>query len=618
MGRVLLNIVIISASLSAARASYPGNHSCPCLNKGFGGVLSPSNGTDCVDVTRNDGETYCHPPDYGKNCSAWDENLQPYCDSSDDGPLPTFCTTSWCYVDADTCFDSYFLYAQTAFSSDLFYSYSTCGNEDTWTQEIFSKELEGTTLRVGVPALYYPDHYKLTSNGSIIYWNLNIYAGEGDFTGIYIDYIEKIADAGGFELEYLPVSTGGIVDAGWDSWSGCINDLSRGLLDICIGNFWETAARRSVATFTTPILDDEFYLLVPKLTVDSSFFSQDQLGKVFGPFENNLWYALTLITFGMGFFHATMGREGVSNVKSARNTCLSVEDSILEILSGSVEKESNNLAQRVLAITWAFLIMVALASYTANLAAILSHTAKVHAYSNIEDCISKNCRVCYPSQSVVLKTRIEELYPKLHNYKQMSYADMAEALKDGDCEAAMVSALDWSLNVDYWGDCDGEFVGNNVLSFNTGFPVSSDVNPAISHLALHDLHYQGFTETLRPYVPSQSCDPSAAKSDDSDEADLQLKIGSFATPFLLVFSAMLFAIGCKVIEVARRGSAKEGEMSELKHEEEVPGKPPLPHNIQVLLKKSMEDIARCCLSELGSSQATRDPASEDYEYDVEI
>lgn len=104
--------------------SQTANSNCPCLNSGadFGvtGALTPGIG----------GKRYNYGSSYGfASCAAHDSGKAPFCTGTSEDPM--FCSESWCYVDPELC-STGLPPAQSAYFKDLFYSYSTCGSENTF------------------------------------------------------------------------------------------------------------------------------------------------------------------------------------------------------------------------------------------------------------------------------------------------------------------------------------------------------------------------------------------------------------------------------------------------------------------------------------------------------
>jgi hypothetical protein len=108
-----------------------GNKDCPCIAiDGVEGVnLFPWNKT----------YTNKYPADAGGSCKPWDKDLSPGCrDGEDPDGKNTWCANSWCYVDPCNCNletpPKLSLAGGAKFQGkSLFFSYSTCGSEDSWT-----------------------------------------------------------------------------------------------------------------------------------------------------------------------------------------------------------------------------------------------------------------------------------------------------------------------------------------------------------------------------------------------------------------------------------------------------------------------------------------------------
>ena len=72
-------------------------------------------------------------------------------------------------------------------------------------------------------------------------------------------------------------------------------------------NFWPTAARRLIASFTGPLYTDDFYLIVPRIRSSQSFI--DALAQPFRPFTAGLW-VLIFAVFGLVGIAQTWSNDG--------------------------------------------------------------------------------------------------------------------------------------------------------------------------------------------------------------------------------------------------------------------------------------------------------------------
>lgn len=108
-----------------------GDTACPCI--GFDNVQGDTT------VEFEGGQQVAFPADLGARCEKWDENTAPECTGKD---KPRWCTQPWCFVDSCNChipgLPTMSVYAADARyrGKPVFYSYATCGGEDTWTKVV--------------------------------------------------------------------------------------------------------------------------------------------------------------------------------------------------------------------------------------------------------------------------------------------------------------------------------------------------------------------------------------------------------------------------------------------------------------------------------------------------
>ena len=71
------------------------------------------------------------------------------------------------------------------------------------------------------------------------------------------------------------------------SFTACVLDVKVGNVDICVGNFWVTAQRLSIASFVQPFSEDKLYLVAQNDVIPETF--GDLLYKPLKPFQPILW-----------------------------------------------------------------------------------------------------------------------------------------------------------------------------------------------------------------------------------------------------------------------------------------------------------------------------------------
>jgi len=114
-------------------ASVVGNEACRCI-----GVANSSGSVVATYPQGNMSIGVVYPSDVGSHCNTWDLHSGPDCVATG-GPQPDFCSQKWCYVDPCSCgldsppTTSLMLSGATYHGKTLYYSYATCGGEDSFT-----------------------------------------------------------------------------------------------------------------------------------------------------------------------------------------------------------------------------------------------------------------------------------------------------------------------------------------------------------------------------------------------------------------------------------------------------------------------------------------------------
>mmetsp|Transcript_73717 Transcript_73717/g.213531 ORF Transcript_73717/g.213531 Transcript_73717/m.213531 type:complete len:426 (+) Transcript_73717:65-1342(+) len=109
-----------------------GSEDCPCIGlQGLEGIAS-------IDMN---GTLVEYPLDVGSYCAAWDDgrDKRNCLEGGEPGKGNGFCAASWCFVDACNCRNlqtpamTRHMRSVSYQGRPLYYSYATCGSQDTWT-----------------------------------------------------------------------------------------------------------------------------------------------------------------------------------------------------------------------------------------------------------------------------------------------------------------------------------------------------------------------------------------------------------------------------------------------------------------------------------------------------
>lgn len=537
-------VIYSSVFLVTVVANKTGNPTCPCLGEMTHISTPKTPDGSClhagiIENVQGSWDSFCYPLSYGINCASHDKNLEPLC--NDPNNELDFCGEPFCFVDPSKCkFSKNDDYARSSLFPNLYYSYTTCGSSDKWSNFVVETELNGATLRVGVPALSFPAHFKMDTNGNPINAVKDINEGVGEFQGMYIELLNDVAARANFTIQYESVAAGTVKEYNGNTWSACVQDVGRGLLDLCVGNFWETTPRRQIAQFSTPIFNDFFYMVVPLPQMDSGVGAQ--MGKLFQPFTLTLWITVLLATIAVGFTYTVIdGKLNFSMKYFVQTITDSIYRAIMELMSGPDWGSDQPIHSKSITMTWAFFILIIVAAYTANLAAFLGENKILHKILSVSDCIDKNCNLCYLSPMTLMI--LEVLYPLLHRHQMVDNGpkEVPLLLANGTCDIYIGSKDSWSFIEDFWGDCETMFLGDVVLDYKVSWPVSKRVSKPISYWLGKSLGRKSFFEIQEKYLPINRCDDSRIPQEAVTSA-ARLSVSSMAGPLLILGGGIAFGL----------------------------------------------------------------------------
>ena len=530
---------------------------CPCLGDVTHENNPKSHNDTCIDIQIESQSTmafekYCYPTSYGTTCGAHDMGLDPFCNDSNPENLIPFCNAPFCYVDPSKCNHSEnSTYARSSYFPNLFYSYNTCGAHDYWNQFLIVDQLKGQTLKVGVPALYYPDHFKFDADKNPIFFDPDINNGVGDFEGMYIDVLKKLSLFGGFTIVYTPVSAH--AKKHFESlWDACIQDVAQGLLDMCIGNFWETTERREKVQFSTAVFNDIFYLRVPKPQEDKSFMAKIQI--LFQPFTTPLWITIILATVGVGMSYTILeSNRKMSMSEVSGKVAHSIYSATMELMNGAEQNEDMKIYIKGVTVTWSFFVLITVAAYTANLAAYLAQKKLVHKIISMEDCIANNCNLCHELSEAIRQT-LQKQYTSLRIFDEISVDEQIEvpqALTNGTCDVMAVSKHTWDFKEDFWGECETQWLGDFVLSFKVGWPVSLPLLAPMNYWLGRGLEAGALNVAFNKYSPLPRCTEPTMDLKASHLVD-PIGVESFTAPLMLLGGGIAFGLILKCVKGSRK------------------------------------------------------------------
>jgi len=152
--RLALGLALLGPA-SAWRSRQDAVHGRRAARGVAGGVSYGDPKCSCIGIEYPHGEIYASlgngtvhpfPADFGSHCSAWSDGRNPlHCrEGQNPGKGNGWCAQPWCFVDPCKCEGLYpevtkYLPDATYQGKAMYYSYATCGGEDTWTAKKHEK-----------------------------------------------------------------------------------------------------------------------------------------------------------------------------------------------------------------------------------------------------------------------------------------------------------------------------------------------------------------------------------------------------------------------------------------------------------------------------------------------
>jgi len=188
-----------------------------------------------------------------------------------------YCQAPFCFVDAEKCLTSNFsiqMGPQAPFDKIAYpISYETCGSFNTWIKSFKSLQLGAATaarpLRVAAPIASYPEVYRMAAPNSTERQPDGAYPydGFGPYRGTHVELLEFIASKYDFSFQWVSLSQGSIADHGTTPsqiMDACVQDVTFGILDLCLGFIPQTSFRLEMAPFTRPFDTYHAHFTVPR------------------------------------------------------------------------------------------------------------------------------------------------------------------------------------------------------------------------------------------------------------------------------------------------------------------------------------------------------------------
>mmetsp|Transcript_17391 Transcript_17391/g.42590 ORF Transcript_17391/g.42590 Transcript_17391/m.42590 type:complete len:405 (-) Transcript_17391:344-1558(-) len=334
-------------------------------------------------------------------------------------------------------------------------------------------------------------------------------------------------------------------------------------------NFWITTERLKLAGFTTSVDVEKIYLFIPRPNESSAS------GSIFAPFSPRLWgtlvasmvfVALLLPLLADHDSHGTWcGRLQKEKWKEATilgrawiATSVGL-DSLLETLHGffsgaPIYERGFGFPSKLLLVGYGFLVLVAVASYTANLAAFLSEKLAANYIGSMEEAIFYNAPICgHPA----LKEDLLQAWPEanfIYNEEAENYyTGMIEDYQNKKCDM-LATAIDEILDDDYTFQlfCDMNLVSTGlVLEKQIAFPINPKYGGGFSKYFL-DAANQGIIMSDYKRSGVERCSLKLNDFAQDEEDNPQLDVSNFSLPLFFLLATAVAAVAIKFCGAKRR------------------------------------------------------------------
>jgi Ligand-gated ion channel len=503
-----------------------GSPSCPCVSMRGAAATSLGGGGDDVwwddvwrqpdtDLGANNGVS---PINYGFGCQPHDINSTA-CTTTI--PSPDYCTRKWCWVDPNNCnihnrFDDHVI--GNNFRS---YSYATCRDIDSFTGDVLIRSLSGKTIRTGF----------LHNNGG---WKGAYSTKERNFDGPLsnwhgpaVAFAIEAARVGNYTIElgeppeFLWFKSLGYF--GLSQVDFCVYATSLGFLDLCVGDITVSSQLAGAVDFY--VLHSQRIRIMISTSSKSKYkqFRQSS-ATIFQPFTRDTWLFIIFVViplFGALLVIHEYGKDGSlyprdqyflevhdwrkdkfvheDKANIYRYVIRSIHFTFLALLQQGYAQPVVSAGARWHIMGISFFILVIIAVYTANLAAILNAKAWKASVDDLDDVVYNRYRICATRsvyESISQVHRIDERNfavdpPELggdgkpgfqcslceSRQRVLDYTDPILAKTDSRyCHVAVTYEDDLTVEQGLGRHCNKTMVGTSLGTVEIGFPVFDGIS----------------------------------------------------------------------------------------------------------------------------------------------
>lgn len=351
------------------------------------------------------------------------------------------------------------------------------------------------------------------------------------------------ADAG-FQTERRYISAESMALSPKSNFTACTIDIRKGLVDMCIGDFWDTVERRFQCSFTAPLYNENFLLATSVSKADSTYW------QMFSPFDSTLWLGIlvssVVVAVLLYAFERASNEDDYNPEKSAaENIVHSQYLSILAFFAGGFVSTPKTAAGKLVALAWAFMILICVASYTANLAAFLTASSLKAPVSGLEDAVNQQMSICTLGAS---EATILYVAPSAKLNLMTDSVELLDAAGQGvECKAAVTVPFTLASAQANSKACNLAVVGQPILEIPVSFPCRQDLAESLSYWIAEYRRSFVWAQALAEYKPQSQC-ASQAEEGTSTSTN-QLTFSSLSGTFIITGTLFGAAVAMHVVTV---------------------------------------------------------------------
>jgi ABC-type amino acid transport substrate-binding protein len=399
--------------------------------------------------------------------------------------------------------------------------------------------------------------------------------------------MRELAQEVGFTWEVHPVSNWSSTRYS-SSFTSCVHEVALGATDICIGNFWMTAERLALASFSPPLYDDEFRLLVKE---DKEIDYLEIILTPTLPFTFTAWTYIVLMVMYSSVALFIINKGEIMRLGEIEDDMPSLSDNIAHMIhidkkrhrlmnwfengiEGIVKasyfgligftgmapaNETTNFPGRIVTAGFAIFLMIIGATYTGATAAALVSNQGGSNINSLDDVLKSGQNLCIRrAMSSNFLLRFPEFNGKLQMQDKMP--EILTDMDDGKCLAAIIMSDGWDKIVASSPEhCSGskakKMLDQVLMSSGNGMPIRDELSQPLSFVIAANIQAAKYFALQNEYkaekVGFSSCNTIAAVGEDGTPEVTGFKsmtemdmFAPFAITFVMTTVGLLVFCAC--------------------------------------------------------------------------